>query len=86
MDAPSEEREYLNIEAVVRLDTPLGLNRLTEYKNTNLWTSMVIRQEGTIVGGQIALQEQDHGVIEDVFLYLNRGGSAALPSTCLPKL
>ncbi|MDH5163218.1 GNAT family N-acetyltransferase [Heyndrickxia oleronia] len=68
MESSREERDYLNVEAEIWPDTPLGLNRLTEYKNNKLWTSMVIRQSDAIVGGLMAWQEADHGVIEDVFV------------------
>lgn len=51
METSSEERDYLDIEAEIWPDAPLGLNRLSEYKNNKLWTSMVIRQIDTIIGG-----------------------------------
>lgn len=54
METSSEERDYLNIEAEIWPDAPLGLNRLSEYKKNKLWTSMVIRQIDTIVGGLMA--------------------------------
>ncbi|MDM5349927.1 GNAT family N-acetyltransferase [Lysinibacillus sphaericus] len=68
METSSEERDYLNIEAEIWPDAPLGLNRLSEYKKNKLWTSMVIRQIDTIVGGLMTWQEEDYGVIEDVFV------------------
>lgn len=68
METSSEERDYLNIEAEIWPDAPLGLNRLSKYKKNKLWTSMVIRQIDTIVGGLMTWQEEDYGVIEDVFV------------------
>ncbi|MFD1178543.1 GNAT family N-acetyltransferase [Paenibacillus puldeungensis] len=68
MESPDEERDYLDVEAEIWPDAPLGLNRLSDYKNNKLWTSMVIRQTDTIIGGLMAWQEDDHGVIEDVFV------------------
>lgn len=68
MATSSEEKDYLDIEAEIWPNAPLGLNRLSEYKKNKLWTSMVIRQEDTIVGGLMAWREKDHGVIEDVFV------------------
>ncbi|WKT79187.1 GNAT family N-acetyltransferase [Lysinibacillus fusiformis] len=68
METSSEERDYLDIEAEIWPDAPLGLNRLSEYKNNKLWTSMVIRQIDTIIGGLMTWQEEDYGVIEDVFV------------------
>lgn len=68
METSDEERDYLNIEAEIWPDTPLGIDRLCEYKNNDRWTSMVIRQTDVIVGGLMAWQEADHGVIEDVFV------------------
>ncbi|WP_433595520.1 GNAT family N-acetyltransferase [Lysinibacillus xylanilyticus] len=68
METTNEERDYLDIEAEIWPDTPLGHNRLSEYKNNKLWTSMVIRHTDIIVGGLMVWQEEDHGVIEDVFV------------------
>lgn len=68
MESSGEERDYLDVEAEIWPDTPLGLNRLSEYKNNKLWTSMVIRQSDAIAGGLMAWQEAGHGVIEDVFV------------------
>ncbi|MNI58074.1 Mycothiol acetyltransferase [compost metagenome] len=68
METSRDERDYLDVEAEVWPDTPLGLNRLFEYKKNKLWTSMVIHQSDTIVGGLMVWQEEDHGVIEDVFV------------------
>lgn len=68
METPDEEREYLDVEAEIWPDTPLGIHRLSEYKNNKRWTSMVIRHADTIIGGLMAWQEEEHGVIEDVFV------------------
>ncbi|WP_238322881.1 GNAT family N-acetyltransferase [Gorillibacterium massiliense] len=65
MESSREEREYLDIEAEI---WPVGFYRLSEYKKNKLWTSMVIRQADTVVGGVMAWQEEDYGVIEDVFV------------------
>lgn len=76
METTHEEREYLDVEAEIWPDTPLGLNRLIENKKNKLWTSMIMRQADTIVGGLMAWQEDEHGVIEDVFVrepWRNRG-------------
>lgn len=68
MKTAEEEEEYLEVEAEIWPDTPLGRERLAEYKNHKLWTSMILRHEGTLVGGLMAWKEDDHGVIEDVFI------------------
>lgn len=68
METPEEEQEFLDIEAEVWPEDPLFHKRLTEYKNKKLWTSMVIRQQDTIVAGLMAWQEEDYGVIENVFV------------------
>lgn len=68
MAAPSEEDEYLRIESEVWPDTPLGKERLAQYKGNPLWTSMVVRKEGAVAGGLMAWKEEDTGVIEDVFV------------------
>ncbi|WP_028544385.1 GNAT family N-acetyltransferase [Paenibacillus taiwanensis] len=89
METSDEERDYLHVEAEIWPDTPLGLNRLSEYKNNNLWTSMVIRQTDAIVGGLMAWQEDDFGVIEDVFVrepWRKRGFSKYLLTQALKYL
>ncbi|MBH0329934.1 acetyltransferase [Brevibacillus brevis] len=68
MESPEEEKDYLNVEATIWPDAPLGLERLSEYKSKALWTSMVIRHNDTIVAGSMAWREEDEGVIEDVFV------------------
>lgn len=68
MERPEEEKDYLNVEATIWPDAPLGLERLSEYKRKALWTSMVIRHNDTIAAGSMAWQEEDEGVIEDVFV------------------
>lgn len=68
METSLEVKEYLDIEAEIWPDTPLGLERMSEYKRNPLWTSMVIRQAGMIVGALMAWREEEHGVIEDVFV------------------
>lgn len=62
METSDEEREYLDIDAEIWPDTPIGYNRLAENKKNRLWTSMVIRQEETIVAGLMAWQEEDHRI------------------------
>lgn len=68
METPEEERQYLQVEAEIWPDTPLGAERLAEYKKQPLWTSLVIRQKRTLAAGLMAWQEEEHGVIEDVFV------------------
>ena len=68
METSQEETDYLNIEAEIWPDTPLGLNRLSEYKNKSLWTSMIVHHADIIVGGLMVWQEEEQGVIEDVFV------------------
>lgn len=68
MESPSEESHYLDVESEIWPDMPLGLNRLKEHKQHRLWTSMVVRQAETIAGALMTWQEEDHGVIEEVFV------------------
>lgn len=68
MNTSSEEKEYLEIDTEIWPDAPLGLASLFEYKSNALWTSMIVRQSSTIIGGLMVWQEKDHGVIEDVFV------------------
>lgn len=68
MNTSSEEKEYLEIDTEIWPDAPLGLVSLSEHKSNALWTSMIVKQSSTIVGGLMVWQEKDHGVIEDVFV------------------
>jgi ribosomal protein S18 acetylase RimI-like enzyme len=68
METSQEERDYLVVEAEIWPDTPLGINRLSQYKQNELWTSMIIRQGDTIVSGLMSWREEDIGAIEDVFV------------------
>ncbi|WP_188540741.1 GNAT family N-acetyltransferase [Paenibacillus segetis] len=70
MQTPSEEQEYLELDAEIWPDTPLGFERLSEYKGNPLWTAIVVREvtSSTIVGSLMVWQEEDNGVIEDVFV------------------
>lgn len=68
MESPEEEREYLEVEATIWPDAPLGFERLSGYKKNALWTSMQLRHEGTIAAGLMAWREEDEGVVEDVFV------------------
>ena len=64
----SEEQEYLEIDTEIWPNAPLGLTALSEYKSNPLWTSMIVKQSSTIIGGLMVWQEEDRGVIEDVFV------------------
>ncbi|WP_084403045.1 GNAT family N-acetyltransferase [Paenibacillus antarcticus] len=68
MDSSQEESEYLELEAEIWPDTPLGMERLSQYKQNPLWTAIVVREVDTIVGSLMAWREEDKGVIEDVFV------------------
>ncbi|WP_051217611.1 GNAT family N-acetyltransferase [Paenibacillus assamensis] len=81
MESSQEEQHYLDIEADIWPDAPLGTDKLAEYKNNPRWTAMVVREGDTIVGSLMAWQDgsgedTDDGVIEDVFVreqWRNRG-------------
>lgn len=68
MSRIEEEKEYLEVEAEIWPDAELGINRLREYKNNKFWTSITIRDNGDIIGSAMAWQEDEMGVIEDVFV------------------
>ncbi|MHA6531216.1 GNAT family N-acetyltransferase [Paenibacillus sp. BAC0078] len=64
-----EERDlYLKLESEVWPDAPLGAKRLAEYREHPLWTAIIAREAGTIVGSAMVWQEDEGGVIEDVFV------------------
>lgn len=68
MATPEEERIYLDIEAEIWPDSPLGQQRLAEYKSKPHWTSLVVREKDKIIAGLMVWQEAGYGVIEDVFV------------------
>jgi hypothetical protein len=51
MDTPVEEKAYLDLEAEIWPDTPMGYERLAEYKQNPLWTAMIVREAEVVVGG-----------------------------------
>ena len=65
METAAEENEYLAAETEI---WPAGLHRMAEYKANQKWTSMVVRHEGVLAASVMAWLEDDHGVIEDVFV------------------
>lgn len=68
MGTAEEESAYLDIEAEIWPDTPLGHHRLAEYKQNPGWTALVVRKEKEIVASLMVWQEAGYGVIEDVFV------------------
>lgn len=68
MRTPEEESTYLDIEAEIWPDTPLGQGRLAEYKSKPHWTALVVREEDQIVASLMVWQETGYGVIEDLFV------------------
>lgn len=68
MATPEEESAYLDIEAEIWPDTPLGHHRLAEYKQKPGWTALVVREQNEIVASLMVWQEAGYGVIEDVFV------------------
>ncbi|WP_082865632.1 GNAT family N-acetyltransferase [Paenibacillus crassostreae] len=76
MESSHEEGEYLELNAEVWPDTPLGVERLSQFKQNSLWTAIVVRDANTIVGSLMVWREEDKGIIEDVFVrdpWRNRG-------------
>ncbi|WP_353049557.1 GNAT family N-acetyltransferase [Paenibacillus sp. ISL-20] len=60
---------YLKLEAEIWPETPLGLERLREYKEHSSWTATNVLEGDTIIGSTMAwLDEGNVGVIEDVFV------------------
>ncbi|WHY22349.1 GNAT family N-acetyltransferase [Paenibacillus sp. G2S3] len=68
METSQEEDHYLELEAEVWPDTPLGKERLSQFKQNPLWNSMVVRQGERIVGSLMVWQEEKSGYIENVFV------------------
>ncbi len=69
METREEQDLYLKLESEVWPDAPLGVERLAEYREHPLWTAMIARDAaGTVVGSVMVWQEDEGGVIEDVFV------------------
>ncbi|MFC5466045.1 GNAT family N-acetyltransferase [Lederbergia graminis] len=72
METTIEEEMYLKIEAEIWPDASLGLKRLKEYKENALWTSIIVKENGIILGSVMVWKENednnDIGVIEDLFV------------------
>ncbi|MFT4415459.1 GNAT family N-acetyltransferase [Fredinandcohnia humi] len=68
MDSIEEEKQYLEVECEIWPDAALGLHRLHEYKNNENWIAIPIRENGDIIASVMAWQEDEMGVIEDVFV------------------
>ncbi|MEC0089479.1 GNAT family N-acetyltransferase [Paenibacillus macquariensis] len=76
MDSSQEEFEYLQLDAEIWPDTPIGMERLSQNKQNPLWISIVVREVDTMVGSLMAWREEETGVIEDVLVrepWRNRG-------------
>jgi ribosomal protein S18 acetylase RimI-like enzyme len=81
LDSPEQREAYLELEAEIWPDVPLGLERLLEYQEHPLWTSAVVLDEGKVAGSLMVWQEDKNGIIEDVFVrepWRRRGIAKAL--------
>ncbi|NQX47300.1 GNAT family N-acetyltransferase [Paenibacillus tritici] len=89
LDSPEQREAYLELEAEIWPDTPLGMERLLEYQEHPLWTSIVVRDAGQVAGSLMVWQEEETGIIEDVFVrepWRRRGIAKALLSHALSYL
>ncbi|WP_036688305.1 GNAT family N-acetyltransferase [Paucisalibacillus globulus] len=68
MDSLEEEKLYLEAECEIWPDSALGLKRLREYKSNSSWTAIPVWENGSIVACALVWQEDEIGVIEDVFV------------------
>ncbi|EJW17757.1 GNAT family N-acetyltransferase [Paenibacillus alvei] len=68
LDTSEEAHAYLDIDTEIWPDNPLGLERLNEYRQYPLWTSMVVRQGDTVVAGLLIWKEDDYVQIDNVFV------------------
>lgn len=68
METPEEEDHYLELEAEVWPDTPLGKERLIQFKQNPLWSSMAVKEGERLVGSLMLWKEENHGYIENVFV------------------
>ncbi|OMD78280.1 GNAT family N-acetyltransferase [Paenibacillus odorifer] len=68
METPEEDEHYLELEAEIWPETPLGKERLAEFKQNPLWTSLVVREGEKVAGSLMVWQEEKGGYIENVFV------------------
>ncbi|TQR40544.1 GNAT family N-acetyltransferase [Paenibacillus popilliae] len=68
LDTSEEAVAYLDIDTEIWPDNPLGLERLNEFKQYPLWTSMVVRQGDTVVAGLLIWKEDETAHIDNVFV------------------
>lgn len=68
METIEEVQQYLAIDSEIWPEAPIGLNRLQGNMNNELWTSMVIRENDTIIAGLMVWKDEEEGIIEDVFV------------------
>ncbi|WP_042150184.1 GNAT family N-acetyltransferase [Paucisalibacillus sp. EB02] len=68
MDSLEEEKQYLEAECEIWPDSALGLKRLREYKSNPSWTAIPVWENGSIIACAMAWQEDEMGVVEDVFV------------------
>lgn len=86
LDTPEQRAAYLELEAEIWPDNPLGMERLLEYQEHPLWTSMAVRDGGQVAGSLMVWQDDQKGIIEDVFVqnaWRRRGIAKALLSRAL---
>ncbi len=89
METPEEQTQYMQLEAEVWPEAPIGANRLAEHRGHPLWTAITAREAGTIVGSVMAWQEDGGGIVEDVFVreaWRRRGIARFLLSEALKYL
>jgi ribosomal protein S18 acetylase RimI-like enzyme len=89
MDSPEQREAYLELEAEIWPDASLGMERLQEYREYPLWTSIVVLDAGKIAGSLMVWQEEQKGIIEDVFVcepWRRRGIAKALLACALKYL
>lgn len=68
LDTDEEANAYLDIDTEIWSDNPLGFERLTEFKQYPLWTSMVVRKGDTVVAGLLIWKEDETAHIDNVFV------------------
>lgn len=68
MNSPEEREAYLELDTEIWPESPLGMERLLEYQERPLWTSIVVRDRGIVAGSLMVWQEEQSGIIEDVFV------------------
>lgn len=68
MESPEMQQAYLELVTEVWPESPLGIDRLHQYRQLPLWTGIVALEAGTVAGSLMVWEDEGKGIIEEVFV------------------